>query len=78
MVDDEPDVRAAVRRMLARKGYTVLEAASAAEALGVCSRHDGPIELVVTDVVIPGLPGTELAAELARVRPMLKVLLMSG
>jgi len=78
LVDDEPDVRAVARDVLAAKGYRILEAANAEEALRVAQEHSEPIDLLLTDVVMPGLHGHELAAQLRAQRPGLKVLYMSG
>jgi CheY-like chemotaxis protein len=78
LVDDEDRVRDAVRRMLGRAGYAVLEAFDGDEALRIAQRHAGPIDLVVTDVVMPGLSGTELVDRLGSIRPELKVLFVSG
>jgi len=78
LVDDEPDVRAVARDVLAAKGYRILEAANAEEALRVAQEHGDLIDLLLTDVVMPGLHGHELAAQLRAQRPGLKVLYMSG
>jgi len=78
LVEDEDTVRSVVRGVLQSSGYNVLEAASGEEALGVCEGHRGPIHLVVTDVVMPGISGRELAERLAERIPDLRVLYMSG
>jgi len=78
LVEDEPAVRSLTRRILERHGYTVLEAANGDEALAIFEREGGRIELVLTDVVMPGLRGPELVAELEGRRPGLPVLFMSG
>jgi CheY-like chemotaxis protein len=78
LVDDEPDVRAVARDVLAAKGYRILEAGNAEEAFRVAQEHGEPIDLLLTDVVMPGLHGHELAARLRAQRPGLKVLYMSG
>ena len=78
LVEDEPQVRQVAHSILLRMGYTVLEARNGAEALTVSSMHDGPIDLLLTDVVMPGMSGSELAKRLAVSRPSMKVLCMSG
>jgi CheY-like chemotaxis protein len=71
-------VRAFASRVLAAQGYTVLEAPEAEAALALAATHPGPIELLVTDVVMPGLSGRELAERLVVDRPATRVLYMSG
>jgi len=78
LVEDEPAVRAFGRRALESQGYTVLEAASGAAALTLAASHEGPIALLVTDVVMPGLQGHQLAERLTAARPELRVLYVSG
>jgi len=78
LVDDEADVRRLVGRILLRTGYTLLEAADAVEAMRVSEEHGGPIDLLLTDVVMPGLSGRDLAERLAVIRPEMRVLFMSG
>ncbi len=78
LVEDEEGVRTLASRVLAAAGYTVLEARDAGEALAINRRHDGPVALLLTDLVMPGASGTDLAARLAAERPDLKVLYMSG
>jgi PAS domain S-box-containing protein len=78
LVDDEDQVRAAVRNILRRDGYEVIEAHNAGEALLSCEKHGGPIHLLLTDVVLPQMSGPELAKRLRESRPALKVLCMSG
>lgn len=77
-VDDEPDLLEAIRRILTRRGYAVLPAGDAGSALEVCRTHDGPIDLLLTDVRMPGTGGHELVAAARRVRPGLAVLYLSG
>jgi len=78
VVDDEPDVRAVARDVLAANGYRILEAGNAEEALRVAQDKSELIDLLLTDVVMPGLHGHELAAQLRVQRPGLKILYMSG
>jgi len=77
VVEDMAGLRALTERMLVRLGYTVLSAADAAEALQVCNANPS-IGLVLTDVVMPGVTGPELATQLKAGRPTLKVIYMSG
>jgi CheY-like chemotaxis protein len=78
LVEDEDAVRAIAREALTRRGYRVLEAADGPAALDTARRHAGTISLLLTDVVMPGLNGRELAELLVRDRPRLKVLFISG
>jgi PAS domain S-box-containing protein len=78
LAEDEDEVRALVRQVLQGGGYTVLEARDGAEALAVATRYDGPIDLLVTDVVMPGVDGRGLAERLSGRYPRLKVLYLSG
>lgn len=78
LAEDENTVRRFTRQVLEMNGYTVLEACHGVEALEVCERHKGPIHLMVTDVVMPKMSGRELAERLARLRPEMKVLYLSG
>ena len=78
LVEDEDMVRHVARRILARHGYTVLEAASGDDALAISRENAGPIHLMLTDVVMPGMSGRETADNLKPQRPGMKVLFMSG
>jgi PAS domain S-box-containing protein len=78
LVEDEAPVRAVARRIVEGAGYDVLEAPNGIEALEVSERYEGPIHLLLTDVVMPRMGGRELAAELRRVRAETRVLFMSG
>ena len=77
-MEDEPLVRGMVAEILRPLGYQVLEAANGDEALRVSERHRGPVHLLLTDVVMPGMSGRELAEQLLSRRPETKVLFMSG
>jgi CheY-like chemotaxis protein len=78
LVEDEHKVREVVREILALKGYHVLEAADAPEALHQCERHQGSIHLLLTDVQMPGMNGCRLAELVGAARNETRVLLMSG
>jgi two-component system cell cycle sensor histidine kinase/response regulator CckA len=78
LVEDDDAVRDLARDILQATGYTVLEARQGAEALGMSERYTGPIHLMLTDVVMPGMSGRQLADRLAVLRPTTKVLYMSG
>ncbi len=78
LVEDEPALRAVTRRMLLRYGYRVIEAPDSETALSLAAGHSGPLDLLLTDVIMPGLSGAELAARLTALRPRLRVLFMSG
>jgi two-component system, cell cycle sensor histidine kinase and response regulator CckA len=67
-----------VREILQLTGYLVLEAGSGEEALRICAGQDGPIHLLFTDVMMPGMSGPEVVQRLARIRPAMRVLYMSG
>lgn len=78
LVEDEDAVRAFAARALRNKGYTVIEAASGDQALALPADQLERVELLISDVVMPGLDGPSLAAELRRRRPDLKILFISG
>ncbi len=78
LVEDEAAVRSSARRLLERQGYSVLEARHGADALRIVEESGRPIDLVVTDLVMPEMGGKELAERLRAHRPGLKVLFMSG
>ena len=78
VVEDEEAVRKLIEQALRKYGYRVIEATNGAEALRVCENHDPPIRLMVTDVVMPGMSGRELAARVREQLPDLRVLYMSG
>jgi two-component system cell cycle sensor histidine kinase/response regulator CckA len=78
LVDDEDAVRTALRRLLTAQGHSVLEASDGLEAMDVVRMRAGNLDLVLSDVVMPGMNGTELAATLGRQYPGLPVILMSA
>jgi PAS domain S-box-containing protein len=78
LVEDDPHVRSAVQRILARRGYRVLTASNGAEALDLAARHQGALDLVLSDVVMPGTSGVELLARLRERFGEVRTLLMSG
>jgi CheY-like chemotaxis protein len=78
VVEDGDAVRNLVCLMLVQNGYRVLEARDGRDALRLCETHPESIELVLTDLVMPHMPGAELAERLRRARPALRILLMSG
>jgi CheY-like chemotaxis protein len=77
-VEDEPSRRTLVARLLADQGYTVLAAGTGEQALELADAFEGNIDLVVTDVVMPGVGGQSLARMLHARRPATRFLLMSG
>jgi two-component system, cell cycle sensor histidine kinase and response regulator CckA len=78
VVEDEEAVRRLVREVLLAQGYRVLEAPGGAEALRLCGEGAEPVDLVLTDVVMPGMSGRELAARLREAVPDIRILFMSG
>jgi PAS domain S-box-containing protein len=78
VVEDQDEIRDLMRRVLEEGGYEVLAARHGREALVSAQRHEGPIDLLVTDVVMPGMSGADVASELSKARPELSVLYVSG
>ncbi len=78
IVEDEAAVRHLATRILQTAGYAGVTASHGAEALSLLERHDGPVHLLFTDVVMPGMTGRDLATRLANIRPRMKVLYTSG
>lgn len=78
LVEDDPYLRVLVERMLEKLGYAVLSAGSAAQALELAGEFEGQLSLLLTDVIMPGMSGRDLAAQLVERQPGLRVLFMSG
>jgi len=78
LVEDEDALRRLTRRILEAVGYTVLEAVSGEDALSVLAGHDGRVHMMLTDVVMPGMNGRDLAARVAETRPEVRILYASG
>ena len=78
VAEDDTGARAFIRQVLSGLGFTVLEAEDGPGAVRAAEAHAGPIELLVSDVLLPGFGGGELAAQLKAARPALKVLYLSG
>jgi len=78
LVEDSTGVRSLMRYALQQKGYSVLEAKHGREALEISGQHVGPIHLLLTDLVMPGLSGPQVVAQLESDRPDMRVLYMSG
>lgn len=78
LAEDDPEVRMAVAKMLQHEGFNVLHASSGADALKRCRSHEGRLDLLLTDVVMPGMSGRELAIHMRSARPDIRVIYMSG
>jgi len=78
LVEDEESVRELVRVTLVSKGYRVVEAPDGETGLRLANAYEGTIDLLITDVVMPGMGGCELAQRVAANRPQIKVLYLSG
>jgi two-component system cell cycle sensor histidine kinase/response regulator CckA len=78
VVDDQDDVRSLMAMMLRRRGYNVMDASSGAEAIRMIESHHAPIDLLLTDVMMPGLGGRELFEYMSKRHPAMKVLYVSG
>lgn len=78
VVDDEAGVRVMIARMLSLSGYAVVSAQSGEEALAIARDYAAPIELVLTDVRMPGMSGPEMVEELVKIRPGIRVMYMSA
>jgi PAS domain S-box-containing protein len=78
LVEDEDNLRQLARQSLENQGYSVLDAADGGAAIRISQTHQGPIHLLLTDVIMPGMNGRQLANEISPTRPEVKVLYMSG
>jgi PAS domain S-box-containing protein len=78
LVEDEANLRYLARQFLEKQGYKVIEAADGAVAMQIAVAHEGVIHLLLTDVIMPGMNGRELAQRISEIRPNVKVLYMSG
>lgn len=78
LVEDESIVREVTREVLTHAGYSVLESSTPGEALDLARRHAGAIDLLLTDMVMPGMNGAELATRLRIEQPNVVILFMSG
>ena len=78
LVEDEEGVRSVLSELLTGLGYTVLQAGNGVEAFGIATKHQGAIDLVVTDMVMPEMSGQELGRNLAQQWPNLRILYMSA
>jgi PAS domain S-box-containing protein len=78
LVEDNQPVRLLVQEILIRQGYTILSATTGEEALAMAADHNGPVHLLLTDVVMPGMNGKELYGKAVATNPGLKILYMSG
>jgi CheY-like chemotaxis protein len=78
VVEDEGRVRQLAQRILQLAGYTVLTAGNGGEALRLLGRYDGPVHLILTDMVMPGMTGKDLVARIGDIAPRMKILFTSG
>lgn len=78
LVEDDDAVRAVTRRALIRFGYAVLPATGGSEAMEIAREHPEEIDLLLTDIMMPGMNGVEVAGAVSRIRPGIRVFYMSG
>lgn len=78
VVEDDPAVREVVTALLGEAGYRVLSAPGPGDALLLADRHPGPLDLVLSDVMMPRMSGPEMVERMLKLRPHLRVLFMSG
>jgi DNA-binding response OmpR family regulator len=78
VVDDEEDLRDIIRRMLDRRGFACLVAGDSDEAIAICREHPGVIDVLLTDLSLPGTSGGDLARQATELRPEMGVVYISG
>jgi CheY-like chemotaxis protein len=78
LVEDSAVVRSLIKQVLIQRGYAVLEARDGAEALSISDEHEGPIHLLLTDLLMPHMGGDQLARRMRRRRHRIKVIFVSG
>jgi DNA-binding response OmpR family regulator len=78
VVDDEEDLRDIMRRMLERRGFHAIVAGDSEEAIAVCKEYDGDIDVLVTDLGLPGVSGGDLSRTATILRPAMRVVYISG
>lgn len=78
MVEDQEELRVVSRKVLELHGYVVLEASDGQSAIEKCKSHDGPIHLMITDIVMPRMGGVKLAPRVNLMRPNMKILYVTG
>jgi two-component system, cell cycle sensor histidine kinase and response regulator CckA len=78
LIEDDEAVRELAREILTARGYAVTSVAGPRQAIDICAQDGKPINLLITDAVMPEMSGKEMAAELSRLRPGMRILLMSG
>jgi CheY-like chemotaxis protein len=78
LVEDDVAVRESMCRVLSKEGYQVVQARNASEALVACRNHPGAIELLISDIVLPGMGGHQVAQRVRQLRPKIRVLFTSG
>ncbi len=78
VVDDEEDLRDIMQRMLDRRGFATLTAADSTQAIAVCREHPGDIDILITDLSLPGVSGSELSQAATGLRPGMRVIYISG
>ncbi len=78
LVEDDPLVMRVTERMLRRLGHEVIQAASPSEAMSTLEKYAQPVHVVLTDVQLPEMTGPELVVELLKIRPAMRIIIMSG